>query len=371
MLFREIETAHSALRGSHRVIQMHWGGGTPTFLSPDQIGELAEFCFERFDFASDAEISIEVNPVVTKKEHLEVLSRLGFNRISMGVQDFDPLVQDKINRHQSFELTENLVKASRALGFESVNLDLVYGLPRQNLKTFTETIEQVLKLRPERLAVYSFAKVPWKQPFQRRFLDSELPDGLQKIQLYLCARERLTAAGYDVIGMDHFALPNDELAVAARERTLHRNFMGYTTKPDSELLGLGVSAISSVGSLFGQNAKTLPSYYKLIEKFGLATVLGHHLSSEDTLRRKVILNLMCNFEVNFKEIQESFGVDFKEHFKKEWPELEEFERQEMLVIEPSKLLVVGRGQILVRNIAMAFDQYLSADASQRKFSNTI
>ncbi len=370
-LFGEIDLVSENLSRYSSVVQMHWGGGTPTFLRPDEISRLSGYLSEKFNFDPSAELSIEVNPVVTNFEHLARLRALGFQRLSMGVQDFDPIVQNVINRHQSFEQTRDLVRKARDLGFGSINLDLIYGLPKQNLESFSTTLRQVIELKPERLAIYSFAKVPWKQPFQRRFSDRDLPTGFDKVSLYLRAREMLLDVGYEPIGMDHFTLPSDCIAEAAKEKKLHRNFMGYTTQPDADLIGFGISAISSFGSLYVQNEKTLPSYYRKIKDGLLATRLGCRLSEDDQRRRYVIMNLMCNFEISFLEFRKKFGVDFKIEFEREIEVLQDFVEDELVQFEKDKMKAIGRGQILIRNIVMAFDRYLEDKAENRKFSNTI
>lgn len=365
----EIDLVASHLRAKAKVSQLHWGGGTPTFLSPAQISDIMIKVRERFEFASGAELSIEVNPVITSHDHVKVLRKEGFWRLSMGVQDFDPEVQDIINRHQTFEQTSDLMEWARADGFTSLNVDLIYGLPRQTQKRFEETLNKILKLRPDRLAVYSFAKVPWKQPFQRRFSDDDLPEGVDKVRLYLLARDILCSNGYEAIGMDHFALPNDELCTAARAKKLHRNFMGYTTQPDAELIGLGLTAISNVKNVYAQNAKTLPSYYDRVRNGKLASVVGCEMTKDDFIRRDVIHSLMCNFELSFETFKQKYRVDFKDYFRPEIEELKPLESDHMLAFESSGLKVIGRGQVLVRNIAMTFDAYLKD--GERRFSNTV
>lgn len=370
-LEKEIGLLAKTLQKKGRIVQMHWGGGTPTFLSPQALDRLADLCHQTFFFEADAEISIEANPVVTRPEHLEVLEARGFNRLSLGVQDFNSEVQDLINRHQTFEQTKDLIDEARRLGFESINLDLVYGLPRQTPERFRSTLQQVIDLRPERLAVYSFAKVPWKHPFQRRFKDEDLPEGLDKVQLYLLARELLERAGYEAVGMDHFALPDDELCVAKKNKVLHRNFMGYTTKGEAQLLGLGVSAISGTQHLYTQNAKTLPAYHRGLEGDKFPVVLGHRLSEEDEIRRWVIRELMCNFEISYDRFEKLWKRSFLSHFSKALEEIKVFETEGLLNLNSKGIVVVGRGQVLVRNIVMHFDEYLPQDKKLRQFSNTI
>ncbi len=351
--------------------QLHLGGGTPTYLSPERLDRLLQIIRKKFSLASEAELSIEVNPVVTKKEHIDVLGDHGFNRISMGVQDFDLEVQKIINRYQTFEQTQRLIEYARERRFKSLNLDLIYGLPKQNLRTFENTLALVSKLRPERLAVYSFARVPWKQPFHRRFSDDDLPEGLEKVKLYLLARSYLEAEGYEPIGMDHFALPHDELAVAQKEKRLHRNFMGYTTRPDLDLLGFGPSAISSFGDVFSQNTKDLSKYLRLIADHSLAATVGHRLSPDDILRRSIIASLMCNFRVDFQPVEERFSLRFMDYFSREMSSLSSFIKDGLIELSSDGFQVIGRGKILVRNVAMLFDQYLPITSEDRKFSGTI
>jgi len=321
--------------------------------------------------SEDAELSIEVNPTVTTFAHLDALKASGFNRISMGVQDFDPAVQAIINRDQSFEQMHSLIEYCRNLGLNRINLDLIYGLPRQSRLTVENTVRLVVELRPSRIALYSFANVPWKQPFHRKFLDSDLPTGLEKVQLYLLARSMLESEGYQAIGMDHFALPEDELALAAKERKLHRNFMGYTTLPDLDLIGFGPSAISHFGNTYSQNTKLYSDYEKRISAGKLSTHLGHRLSQDDQLREYVIASLMCNFFIDILKVEEIFGIQFSSAFKEELVELEPYEKNFLVECSPHMIQVLPRGQILVRNVAMVFDRYLKLTTDPRRFSNTI
>ncbi len=370
-LHYEIEVVASRLGTRRRVGQFHWGGGTPTFLPVGKLQSLFAQFKKYFDLNADAEVSIEVHPNVTSHEHLQALKEMGFNRISFGVQDFDPLVQDKINRFQTYEKTADLAQESRRLGFSSLNLDLVYGLPKQTRETVADTIKKVIGLKPDRIALYSFAKVPWKEPFQRRFKDEELPEGLDKVNLYLDARVALEDAGYEAIGMDHFALPHDELAVAHRAQSLHRNFMGYTTKPDLDLVGFGVSAISDFAGLYAQNDKILSRYVDKVTSKGLATSVGFELSDDDLLRRELIHKLMCQYHLDLGYFESKYKIDFAHHFATELNELKILEGDGLLTLSDSKIQVIDRGQILVRNIAMIFDKYLPKESSGRRFSNTI
>lgn len=368
---REVLTLKNSWTHPPKISQLHWGGGTPTYYSPAELERLFRDLREEFVWTPDAEISIEANPVVTTIEHLQCLRRLGFNRISFGVQDFDPTVQDVINRHQTFEQTQRLSDEARHLGFDSLNVDLIYGLPKQSESSLQNTLEAIAKIRPERIAFYSFAKVPWKHPFQRRFLDEDLPTGLSKIRLYLIGRRLLMDAGYEPIGMDHFALPGDELFDARQNKTLHRNFMGYTTRPANALLGLGLSSISMFHALYWQNVKRLSDYYRATSA-GLPVVeRGFRLRPEDILRRDVIMNLMCNFEIDFSRLRKTYGIDFSEHFSGAFSELQKLADTGHIDLSKDRVVLRPLGQLFVRNLAMLFDEYLSGSPEDLKYSSTV
>jgi oxygen-independent coproporphyrinogen-3 oxidase len=356
--------------GGVRVGQLHWGGGTPTYLRPYQIQRVMRAIRDHLDCSALSEASIEVHPNVTTLEHLKVLAELGFNRLSIGVQDFDPQVQDIINRFQTYENTERVVQECRQLGFSSVNLDLIYGLPRQTREGLKDTICKVGQLKPDRLAFYSYANVPWKQPFQRRFSDAMIPQGFEKLQLYLSAREQLMDLGYCTIGMDHFALPTDELWKVTCQNQLHRNFMGYTTR-ERPLVGLGVSAISDYLGLYAQNERQLTAYYRRLKDEGLATQLGHRMSKDDQIRRAVILNLMCFKDIVFEGLEHEFGIDPLRYFDRELRSLTAFEEMGLLTIDKNQIAITERGKLFVRNIAMTFDSYLEANKGELLFSKTI
>ena len=371
-LEREIAMVAGALGNRRRVVQHHWGGGTPTYLTPEQISRVHATIARYFEFDPTAERAIEIDPRVTTNEQIELLRGLGFNRLSMGVQDFTPEVQEAIRRRQSEASTRSLFDFARAAGFDSINLDLIYGLPRQSLVTFRETLASVVDMRPNRIAVYSYAHVPWLRPNQKEINAADLPDASLKFDLFGAAVETFLAAGYDQIGMDHFALPADDLAVAARERRLHRNFMGYTTRPAPDMIGVGVSAIGDVRGAFAQNEKKLPRYYEAIEAGRFPVERGYLLSEDDLLRRHVITQLMCNFYVDTAAIADRFGVDFERYFA---PELDELAggpvADGFLEIGRHALTVTPRGRLFVRNISMAFDRYLPTHAGRRVFSRTI
>ena len=374
-LEREIEMLASALGGRRRVVQHHWGGGTPTYLTPEQIRRLNDAVTRHFDIEQDAEKAIEIDPRVTTIEQLELLKALGFNRLSMGVQDFTREVQEAINRHQTEAQTRALYQQARELGFESINVDLIYGLPRQSLDAFRRTLDSVVEMGPDRVAVYSYAHVPWLRPHQKQIDASELPDAGLKFDLFGAAVEMFLAAGYRQIGMDHFARPDDELAVAAASKRLHRNFMGYTTRPAPDMLGLGVSAIGDVRGAFAQNHKKLPAYYEAIDRGRFPIDRGYALSEDDLIRRYVITELMCNFHVSRAAVTERFGVEFDRYFANELMRLSEQPgpvADGFLRLTPDAVEVTPRGRLFVRNICMTFDQYLPAHQQGRPvFSRTI
>jgi len=368
------EVAHVARFASRArpVTQFHWGGGTPTYLSPEQLDELFAFAKERFTFAPDAEIGVEVDPRVTSQQHLETLRRLGFNRLSLGIQDFNEQVQEAVHRIQPFGLTRDLILGARALGFESVNVDLIYGLPYQTARSFRTTVEQVLTLRPDRVAMFSYAHVPWLKKQQGSF-QKHLPEGMEKFRVFRTGLQTFLDAGYLYIGMDHFALPGDELAVAQQKRTLHRNFQGYTTKAGADLYGMGVSAISSVGPAFLQNHRDVPSYEKAVQGTGLATMRGYRMTADDQLRGTVISRILCHAVLDAAQIENEFSLKFAESFAPELGALEEFRRDGLLDWDGATLRVLPLGRIFIRNIAMVFDAHLHAQMAESKplFSKTL
>ncbi len=370
-LIKEVHLVSGASSKPLWINQMHWGGGTPTFYSPREIEKIFNRIHSLFRWTDDAEISIEANPVVTHIEHLRALRSLGFNRISFGVQDFDSKVQDVINRHQTLDQTLELSEYSRALGFKSLNIDLIYGLPFQTIESIRSTISSIIKIRPDRIAFYSYANVPWKHPFQRRFKDEDLPTGVEKIQLYLQGRELLLEAGYEAVGMDHFALAHDELFQARANKKLHRNFMGYTTNPDTQLLGFGISAISMLDDYYWQNLKTLPEYYRYSNSASLPIERGLQISINDKIRRFVIMQIMCNFSLSFKTLHKEFQINFLDYFSESLETLHKLQQISLLELTDTELIVLPRGRLLIRNIAMIFDSYLESREDYRLFSMTI
>ena len=372
ILKREVAHISRSVSSDRPVVQFHWGGGTPTYLTPTQIEELFGFTREHFTFAPDAEIGIEVDPRVTSREHLETLRKLGFNRLSMGIQDFHPLVQKTINRIQPFELTADLIQSARALGFESVNVDLIYGLPYQTAETFAHTVDQILELTPDRVALFSYAHVPWLKKQQNSF-EGHLPEGLQKFEIFRAGLLKFLESGYLYIGMDHFAKPGDELAVSQQNRTLHRNFQGYTTKAGADLYGMGITAISAIQNAYAQNQRDIPSWEKAVAERGIATMRGYHLSDDDRLRRAVISRLLCHTIVLKEEISREFGIDFDSYFAEELARLEPFREDGLVVLNPGEIRTTWLGRIFIRNLAMIFDPYLEKQHLNAKplFSKTL
>jgi oxygen-independent coproporphyrinogen-3 oxidase len=371
-LKREIEHVSQRVSKNRPVIQFHWGGGTPTYLTPAQMEDLFGHARQRFSFAPDAEIGIEIDPRVTNRAHLESLRRLGFNRLSMGIQDFQPKVQETIHRVQPYEMTRDLILAARELGFESLNVDLIYGLPYQTAESFKDTIDKTLTLAPDRVAMFSYAHVPWLKKQQGSFAE-HLPEGMEKFRIFRAGLERFLGAGYLYIGMDHFARPGDELAVAQKNRTLHRNFQGYTTKAGADLYGMGVSAISSIGAAYAQNRREVPAYQETIGTRGIATMRGYRLSADDLLRRAVIGRLLCHTVIPKHEIEGEFSMNFDEYFAPELQRLEEARDEGLVVLDSAEIRVTALGRIFIRNVAMAFDRYLHEQQMDRRplFSKTL
>ena len=369
----EMDLVVAQLGRARPVAQLHLGGGTPTYVSPAQMDDLMTRLEARFAFTPDAEKALEVDPRVTTREHLEVLVRHGFNRLSLGVQDFDPTVQEAIHRVQSVEQTEGLMRAARELGFGSLNVDLIYGLPHQTPDSFARTIERVVDLAPDRLAVYSFALVPWLKHHQKLLPQEALPSPETKLELLQAAREGLIAGGYLDIGMDHFALPEDELATAQRDGRLWRNFMGYTTVRAPDMIGLGVSSIGSVGRTFAQNEKKLTRYYQALDAGRLPVERGYALSEDDAVRQHVIRTWMCHFRIDAREVEERFGVDFAGYFANELATLRaDFEPEGLVRVHEGGVEAEELGRLFPRNVAMVFDAYLRApQEGGPRFSRTV
>jgi oxygen-independent coproporphyrinogen III oxidase len=370
LIEKEIAWLAARIDRSRPVVQLHYGGGTPTYFDPERLERLSDALHASFTFAPDAELGVEIDPRVTTPAHLEVLRRGGFNRLSMGVQDFDPKVQEAVNRIQPFEATRDLVATARSLGFQSVNMDLIFGLPFQTPGTFRQTIDKVLSIAPDRLAVYSYAHVPWMKKHQK-VNEPKLPTEREKFEIFRTALSGFAASGYEYIGMDHFARPDDELARARRNRTLWRNFQGYTTKAGTDLFGLGMSAIGGIADAYVQNQRDLPPYRTAMEAGGPATMRGFRLSPDDRLRRVVIQNLLCHGVIVKSEIEEQFGIAFDETFEDAIGKLEACREDGLVELSAGEIRATALGRVFLRNLAMPFDAYLSASSGKPMFSRTL
>jgi oxygen-independent coproporphyrinogen-3 oxidase len=353
------------------VSQLHLGGGTPTFMSDEELRQLMAMLRAHFDFVPGGEYSVEVDPRTVDEGRLAVLAELGFNRLSFGVQDFDPAVQKAVHRIQPPEQVFQLVEASRRLGFESVNVDLIYGLPLQTTASFDRTLEQIKSLRPDRIALYAYAHLPDRFKPQRRIHLEDLPLGGAKVAMLSRSLDALTEAGYVYIGMDHFALPDDALAVAKRQGRLHRNFQGYSTQADSDLIALGVSSIGRVGATYSQNAKTMEAYADALDQGRFPVVRGLALSRDDLIRRSVIMALMCQGHLEYESINLAWLVDCKSLFAKELIRLEEMQAQGLVQLNEIGIQVTAMGWFFVRGVAMVFDRYVQADLNRTRFSKII
>jgi oxygen-independent coproporphyrinogen-3 oxidase len=370
-LTREVELHTAHLGAGQSVSQLHLGGGTPTFLSDDELRELMHMLRRHFDFVPGGEYSVEVDPRTVDEKRLAVLAELGFNRLSFGVQDFDPAVQKAVHRVQPAQQVFDLVAAARRLGFESVNVDLIYGLPLQTPESFDRTLAQVNELRPDRIALYAYAHLPERFKPQRRIHAAELPSGGAKVAMLSRSLDAFTEAGYVYIGMDHFALPEDSLAVAKRQGRLHRNFQGYSTQADCDLIALGVSSIGRVGATYSQNAKTMEEYCDLLDQGHLPVVRGLALTRDDLIRRAVIMALMCQGQLQFESINLAWLVDFRKYFAAELAQLEDMQAQGLVQLSEAGIQVTGMGWFFVRGVAMVFDRYLQADRNRTRFSKII
>ena len=375
LLFQEIDLLLPHLDLSRPVMQFHLGGGTPTYLTPEQLKRLWVKINQHFTFHPDAEISLEADPRVTTREHLETLASLGFNRISMGVQDVDPTVQEAIHRVQSVEETQTLIETARAVGFDGVNVDLIYGLPHQTAESFYETVATIIRLNPDRLAVYNYAHVPWMAPWQSYMPQEAMPKGTEKYVIFRQATKQFLEAGYVYIGMDHYAKPDDEMARAWDDASLHRNFMGYTVRAgQAELVGLGLSAISSWQGTYSQNVKKLSQYETAISSGKLPTWRGYGLSGDDLLRQAVIMQLMCQNRLDFASIDAQFKIHFENYFADALEALKALEADGLLSIQNRVIEFSPLGRIFSRNIAMPFDAYFKGQSSGTQkplFSKTL
>ena len=370
-LEREVELHVERIGRGQKISQLHFGGGTPTFLSDEELHTLMAMLRRNFQFVEGGEYSIEVDPRTIDDKRLDTLAELGFNRLSFGVQDFDPAVQKAVHRVQPAEQVFALVASARAKGFASVNVDLIYGLPQQTPESFERTLAQVNELRPDRIALYAYAHLPERFKPQRRINIVELPSGASKISMLSRSLAAFLSAGYVYVGMDHFALPDDALAVAKRQGRLHRNFQGYSTQPDCDLIALGVSSIGRIGATYSQNAKTLDEYYDALNHGRFPIVRGLALTRDDVVRRAVIMALMCQGHVLFESIDLAHLIDFKTYFAKELADMAALAEQGLVTVDEHGIQVTAQGWFFVRGVAMVFDKYLQSDRTRAKFSKII
>ncbi len=371
-LKKEMELSAPYFNKKRNVGQLHWGGGTPSYLNPDEIISLTDSIKGHFNFSSNIEAGVEIDPRGLTFEHMQAFRESGFNRVSMGVQDFEPKVQEAINRIQPEEITRDTVDWSRKLGFNSINLDMIYGLPYQTLESFEKSLKKIIDISPERIAVFNFAHVPWLKSHQKLIEKSTLPMPEVKLEILKMTIELLTGSGYIYIGMDHFAKPTDELAIAQHEKTLYRNFQGYSTHSGADLYAFGNSAISQFNHVYAQNYKSLNDYYKAIDANYFPTVLGYKMTEDDIIRQHVIMRLMCDMELDKHEVEEEFGINFNDYFSDAFPKFNEFVQDNLLELSDDRIIVKGTGKLVIRNIAMAFDAYLERMMKEKPiFSRTV
>ena len=370
-LFKEIELVAQAIGPKKTIRQLHWGGGTPNYLTGEQISSLFKKITEHFNLAQDAEIALEIDPRTVSKDQLKILKQLGFNRISMGIQDFNDEVQRAVSRIQPFEQVKEYYDYCRQIGFTSINFDLIYGLPKQTVQSFKETIQKVIDLKPERIALYSFAYLPSLKKHQTKIDSQDLPSHETKLNLFLHSRTEFLKSGYNAIVMDHFALKDDELAKAFDQGQLYRNFMGYTVKPADEFIGLGITSIGFLENLFVQNKKVLAEYYELLAHGHLPTERGKLLSLDDQVRQWTIHSLMCQFHVDKNVFAQKFGIKFDQYFADEAEHVQNCVKDGLLIVTQKNLQVTELGKIFIRNICMGFDYYLKQKTIRSQFSQTV
>ncbi len=371
-LKKEIDLLRPLISNERQAAQMHWGGGTPSYLYPNEIRDIGLYIREAFNFEEDIEASVEIDPRGLTREHLEAFREVGFNRTSFGVQDFTLAVQEAINRVQSEEITRQTVSWARELGFRSVNLDLIYGLPFQTIASFAETVDKIIEISPDRLAVFNYAHVPWLKKHQTVMPDEALPSADERLAILQMTIEKLIAAGYVYIGIDHFAKPGDELAIAQRNNTLYRNFQGYSTKAGCDVYAFGLSAISQFKEIYAQNLKNLNDYYTRIDSGVAATNVGYRMTADDHIRKETIMQLMCNLEIDKRSIEGKFHISFDEYFREDIAKLDVFVTEGLLQIGHHSIKVAGSGILIIRNIAMCFDAHLEKMSGDKPvFSKTV
>jgi len=368
---REIDLLKPNISQERKVAQLHWGGGTPTHLTPDEITDLKAYINAGFEFIDNPENGCEIDPRQLSKDHLWALKNGGFNRVSMGVQDFNEKVQKTVNRIQPEDLTRKVVDWVRELEFQSINLDLMYGLPFQTIDTFEKTLDTTIDINPDRIALFNFAYVPWMKKQMKIIRPEDLPVPEEKLNILKMSIEKLTDAGYIFIGMDHFARPDDELAVALKNKKLYRNFQGYSTNAGTDLYAVGITSISQFGRIYAQNIKEEKEYYDNVDKGLLPIAKGYYLSDDDLLRRRVIMKIMCDFELDFQSIEDEFKIDFESYFKWGLGNFGDMIADNLLSIENRKLKITDMGRLLIRNIAMNFDGYIERKEDDARYSRTV
>jgi oxygen-independent coproporphyrinogen-3 oxidase len=372
-LHKEIEM-QAALFDKNRVVdQLHWGGGTPTFISHDEMSALMEHTRQHFNLHDDdkGEYSIEIDPREVSKESIILLRELGFNRMSLGVQDFNPAVQKAVNRIQTREQTFDTLNTARDVGFKSLSVDLIYGLPMQTVNSFDQTLNELIVLNPDRVSIFNYAHLPERFKPQRRINLEDLPSPEVKLEIFGHTIEKLTDAGYVYIGMDHFAKPDDELAIAQKNGQLYRNFQGYATYSNCDLVGLGVTSIGTISNSFAQNHRDMDSYLNAIDAGDLAIARGVEIDQDDIIRREVIMQLICHFKLNFKDIEQKFSINFNDYFKNELSRFKMMIDDGLIILDNASIQVTPRGELLIRNICMTFDRYINPDKDSQRFSKLI
>lgn len=364
-------TQRAALLSNHKVKHIHLGGGTPSFLTKEQLSRLFDHIKAQFECVNNTNISIEIDPRRIKLDYINALAELGVTRLSIGVQDTNEKVQQAINREQSTDFIQQLINRARQTGIDSINIDLIYGLPHQTLDSFRSTLQDTQKLDADRISLFSYAHLPERFAAQRKLKDQWLPTGINKFALMKLATTYFIDQGYEIIGMDHFAKPQNELALAQKNGVLHRDFQGYTTEKSSDLIGLGMSSISSIGNIYSQNAKSLSEYYSTIKARGTAVCRGYRLNEDDLIRRHLIRELMCNMYLDKKQVEATFGICFQTYFQESLLLLTEFERDGLVYDNINRIKIMPKARLLVRNICMAFDKYHVKYAKQNRFSRVI
>ena len=370
-LKNEIDLLRTYIKPGRKVAQIHWGGGTPTHLLPEEITDLISYINGNFNFVENPENGCEIDPRELTYEHLSALRKGGFNRISMGVQDFNPKVQKAVNRIQPEELTRKVVDWVRELKFKSINLDLIYGLPFQSVPEFEKTIESIIDISPDRIALFNYAHVPWMKKHMELIKPEDLPSPEEKLQILKMSAAKLSQAGYVFIGMDHFAKPDDELSAALTEKKLYRNFQGYSTNAGTDLYALGITSISQFGNIYSQNLKTEKEYFSALDEGIFPVAKGYSMNQDDIIRKEVIMKIMCDFELDFAQVENKFGINFDEYFKFGLSNLSELVEDNLIKLENRKIIVSEMGRLLVRNIAINFDGFIERKTDTAKYSRTV